>query len=60
MNGKNPIFIGNLVARKDVDVFVSADNMVSRHVLVIGMTGAGKSVWVRRAVRELMENSTLF
>ena len=29
--------------------------MVSRHVLVIGMTGAGKSVWVRRAVRELME-----
>ena len=55
MNGKNPIFIGNLVARKDVDVFVSADNMVSRHVLVIGMTGAGKSVWVRRAVRELME-----
>ena len=29
--------------------------MVSRHVLVIGMTGAGKSVWVRRAVRELMQ-----
>ena len=29
--------------------------MVSRHVLVIGMTGSGKSVWVRRAVRELME-----
>jgi hypothetical protein len=54
MNGKNPIFIGNLVARKDVDVHVSADNMVSRHVLVIGMTGSGKSVWVRRAVRELM------
>ena len=55
MNGKNPIFIGNLVARKDVDVHVSADNMVSRHVLVIGMTGSGKSVWVRRAVRELMQ-----
>ena len=54
MNGKNPIFIGNLVARKDVKVHVSADNMVSRHVLVIGMTGSGKSVWVRRAVRELM------
>ena len=29
--------------------------MVSRHVLVIGMTGSGKSVWVRRAVRELMQ-----
>tara|TARA_B100001057_G_scaffold349609_1_gene351056 strand:- start:1459 stop:3237 length:1779 start_codon:yes stop_codon:yes gene_type:complete len=54
MKGRNPIFIGNLVARKDVDVQVSADNMVSRHVLVIGMTGSGKSVWVRRAVRELM------
>ena len=54
MNGRNPIFIGNLVARRDVDVHVSADNMVSRHVLVIGMTGSGKSVWVRRAVRELM------
>ena len=54
MKGKNPIFIGNLVARRDVDVQVSADNMVSRHVLVIGMTGSGKSVWVRRAVRELM------
>ena len=55
MTGKNPIFIGNLVARRDVDVHVSADNMVSRHVLVIGMTGSGKSVWVRRAVRELMD-----
>ena len=55
MSSKNPIYIGNLVARKDVDVFVSADNMVSRHVLVIGMTGSGKSVWVRRAVRELMQ-----
>ena len=54
MKGRNPIFIGNLVARRDVDVQVSADNMVSRHVLVIGMTGSGKSVWVRRAVRELM------
>ncbi len=55
LKGKNPIYIGNLVARKDVDVSVSADNMVSRHVLVIGMTGSGKSVWVRRAVRELMQ-----
>jgi uncharacterized protein len=55
MDGKNPVFIGNLVARQDVDVHVSADNMVSRHVLVIGMTGSGKSVWVRRAVRELMQ-----
>ena len=55
ISSKNPIYIGNLVARKDVDVFVSADNMVSRHVLVIGMTGSGKSVWVRRAVRELMQ-----
>ena len=40
-------------------MFVSADNMVSRHVLVIGMTGSGKSVWVRRAVRELMEKQYL-
>ena len=55
MNNKNPLYIGSLVARKDIDVFVSADNMVSRHVLVIGMTGSGKSVWVRRAVRELMQ-----
>lgn len=55
MEGKNPIYIGNLIARQDVKVFVSADQMVSRHVLVIGMTGAGKSVWVRRSVRELME-----
>ena len=55
MKKKNPIYIGNLITRQDVKVFVSADEMVSRHVLVIGMTGAGKSVWVRRAVRELMQ-----
>ena len=46
--------IGKLVAREDIDVFVSADNMVSRHVLVIGMTGSGKSVATRRLMRELM------
>ena len=55
MDSKNPILIGNLVARKDIKVFVSADNMVSRHVLVIGMTGSGKSVVTRRILRELME-----
>ncbi len=54
MNSKNPILIGKLVAREDIDVFVSADNMVSRHVLVIGMTGSGKSVATRRLMRELM------
>ena len=55
MNNKNPILIGNLVARKDIKVFVSANNMVSRHVLIIGMTGSGKSVVKRRIERELME-----
>ena len=54
MNSKNPILIGYLVAREDINVFVSADNMVSRHVLVIGMTGSGKSVVTRRLMRELM------
>ena len=54
MNSKNPILIGNLLTREDINVFVSADNMVSRHVLVIGMTGSGKSVATKRIARELM------
>ena len=54
MNSKNPILIGSLVARADINVFVSADNMVSKHVLVIGMTSSGKSVATRRIMRELM------
>jgi len=55
LGSKHPMYVGNLTARKDVDIFVDTDNMVSRHILITGMSGSGKTVMVRRAVSELMK-----
>jgi len=50
----NTIKVGRLISRKDVEVFMDADKIVSRHLAILAMTGAGKTVAVRRILRELI------
>lgn len=47
--------IGTLIARGDVDVSLSARQVVSRHLAILAMTGGGKTVAARRIIRELIE-----
>ena len=47
------IHIGSLIARDDVDVTLSAQKMVARHLAILAMTGGGKTVAARRIIREL-------
>ena len=55
LDAKFPIYMGNLVTRKDVKIKINADKLVSRHMLVTGMSGSGKTVAVRRLVAEYMK-----
>lgn len=47
--------IGSLIGRTDVDVSLSAKQVVSRHLAILAMTGGGKTVAARRIIRELIE-----
>ncbi len=49
------LLIGSLIARDDVSVFLSAKQVVSRHLAILAMTGGGKTVAARRIIRELIE-----
>lgn len=53
--GHSPLHIGTLIARQDVDIEISADRVVSRHMAILAMTGGGKTVAARRILRELIE-----
>lgn len=53
--GHSQMGIGTLIARKDVDIAISADRVVSRHMAILAMTGGGKTVAARRILRELIE-----
>lgn len=53
--GHSPMDIGTLIARKDVDIAISADRVVSRHMAILAMTGGGKTVAARRILRELID-----
>ena len=55
LDSKHPIFIGSLLAREAVKIRVDADNLVSRHFLITGMSGSGKTVFVRRLISEMMK-----
>lgn len=48
------IKIGHLIARSDVEVNLSADKLVARHLAILAMTGGGKTVAARRIIRELI------
>jgi DNA helicase HerA-like ATPase len=49
--------VGSLIARSDVEVSLSAKDVVSRHLAILAMTGGGKTVAARRIIRELIELS---
>jgi DNA helicase HerA-like ATPase len=50
-----PLRIGSLIARRDVDIEISADRVVARHLAILAMTGGGKTVAARRVLRELID-----
>jgi DNA helicase HerA-like ATPase len=47
--------VGSLIARDEVEVSLSAQHVVSRHLAILAMTGGGKTVAARRIIRELMK-----
>lgn len=51
------LLVGSLIARSDVQVHLSARDIVSRHLAILAMTGGGKTVAARRIIRELTELS---
>lgn len=53
--GHTPLGIGTLIARRDVDIAISADRVVARHMAILAMTGGGKTVAARRILRELID-----
>lgn len=58
---KNGLKIGKLINQADVEVNVDINNMVSRHLAILAMTGAGKSNTVAVVVDELLKyNGCIF
>jgi hypothetical protein len=55
VRGQTPIGIGTLIARGDVAVDMSAERVASRHLAILAMTGGGKTVAVRRIIRDLID-----
>lgn len=53
-DGSPKLSIGTLIARGDVEVSLSAKQIVSRHLAILAMTGGGKTVAARRIIRELI------
>ena len=51
---KNPIKLGSLVNQRDVDVNVDANPILSRHLAILAMTGAGKSNTVSVLIDQLL------
>jgi hypothetical protein len=54
---KRALDIATLSNRPEVDVKVDGHAIVSRHLAILAMTGAGKSVTARRIVEELTEKN---
>ena len=55
--GKNDksIHIGNLLTNKDVNVYLDVNKLISRHIAILSITGAGKSNTVAVIVSELLK-----
>ncbi|WP_456464937.1 helicase HerA domain-containing protein [Desulfurobacterium sp.] len=51
------ICIGSLLTREDVDVYVDVDQIVSRHLAVLAVTGGGKSNTVSVIIEGMLEKS---
>ena len=50
----NPINLGTLVNQSNVDVTVDANPILSRHLAILAMTGAGKSNTVSVLINQLL------
>lgn len=50
------LHVGTLLGRADVDVSLSANKVVSRHLAILAMTGGGKTVAARRIILELIKH----
>lgn len=53
----NGIKIGNLISQEDVDVRIDINKMVSRHLSILAMTGAGKSNTVSVIIDGLLQHN---
>ena len=51
----NGIYVGKIDAAREVGVFMNPKDLVSKHVCVIAMSGAGKSYTVAVLLEELLE-----
>ena len=54
---RNPLKLGSLVNQSDVDVNVDANPILSRHLAILAMTGAGKSNTVSVLIDQLLSYS---
>jgi len=54
---ENGLKIGNLISQEDVDVKIDINKMVSRHLAILAMTGAGKSNTVSVLIDGLLEHN---
>ncbi|MGQ4833070.1 MAG: helicase HerA domain-containing protein [Candidatus Asgardarchaeia archaeon] len=52
---KSGIKIGHLITHPDVDVYVDVNKMVSRHLAILAITGAGKSNTVAIIVDQILK-----
>ncbi|ASJ02689.1 DNA helicase [Thermococcus profundus] len=50
------IRLGRLIARKDIEVKLDANRLVSRHFAVLAVTGAGKSNTIAVLAKEMVSN----
>jgi DNA helicase HerA-like ATPase len=55
VKAQTPLKIGNLIARGDVNVDISAERIAARHLAIMAMTGGGKTVAARRVIREFID-----
>ncbi len=54
-NKKEGIFIGHLLTRNDVQVYVDVNEVVRRHLAILAITGAGKSNTVSVVIEGILE-----
>jgi DNA helicase HerA-like ATPase len=54
-DGEEKIKIGHLLTRRDVPVYIDANSIVTRHLAILAITGAGKSNTVSVILEGLLE-----
>ncbi|MCK5299598.1 MAG: ATP-binding protein, partial [Candidatus Aenigmarchaeota archaeon] len=52
---KNGVYVGRIDAARDVGIYLNPKSLVSKHVSVIAMSGAGKSYTVAVLLEELLD-----